>query len=97
MTAHAHHVQNQMRMEGVANQHGWLDVISLSVGRVRRVDFGTKAFGVALSPDEAVLYVRLPRAGRAAAVDPGTFRGAPASRLAAGLDASPLMRPGATP
>jgi DNA-binding beta-propeller fold protein YncE len=47
-----------------ANQRGWLDAIHLSTGRVARVELGSAAFSVALSPDEAVLYVGLRVAGR---------------------------------
>jgi DNA-binding beta-propeller fold protein YncE len=49
----------------VANQSGWLDVIHLPSGRrAATVEFGTAAFGLALSPDERFLFVSLLDAGR---------------------------------
>jgi DNA-binding beta-propeller fold protein YncE len=49
----------------VANESGWLDVIHLPSGRhTARVNFGTAALGLALSPDQAYLFVGLLDAGR---------------------------------
>ncbi|HJS43079.1 MAG TPA: YncE family protein [Gemmatimonadales bacterium] len=49
----------------VANQSGWLDVVHLPSGRrAATVEFGTPAFGVALSPDEQFVFVGLLDAGR---------------------------------
>lgn len=49
----------------IANQSGWLDVIHLPSGRrAATVEFGTAAFGVALSPDEQLVFVSLLDAGR---------------------------------
>ena len=49
----------------VANEAGWLDVIHLPSGRrTATVDFGTPAFGVALSCDERYVFVSLLTAGR---------------------------------
>jgi DNA-binding beta-propeller fold protein YncE len=56
-----------------ANQQGWLDAIHLGTGRqLGRLPLGGPAFGVALSPDEAVLYVGL-LDGRLAVVDRAAF------------------------
>ncbi len=57
-----------------ANQHGWLDAIELSTGCVARVPLGSAAFAVALSPDEAVVYVGLRVAGRVVQIDRPTLR-----------------------
>ena len=57
-----------------ANQRGWLDAIHLTTGRVTRVRVGSPAFAVALSPDEAVVYVGLRVAGRVVQIDPSTFQ-----------------------
>ncbi|HYK82115.1 MAG TPA: YncE family protein [Gemmatimonadales bacterium] len=57
-----------------ANQGGWLDAIHLGTGRMTRVLFGTAAFSVALSPDEAVMYVGLRVAGRVVEVDRPTLQ-----------------------
>jgi YVTN family beta-propeller protein len=49
----------------VANESGWLDVIDVAQWRsVARVPLAGGGFGLALSPDEAHLYVSLPNAGR---------------------------------
>jgi len=49
----------------VANESGWLDVIHLPSGRrAARVNFGTAAFGLALSADQAYVFVGLLDAGR---------------------------------
>jgi DNA-binding beta-propeller fold protein YncE len=57
-----------------ANESGWLDAISLTTGRrLGRLDLGTAALGLALSPDEAVLLVSLVFTGRVAVVDPQRF------------------------
>jgi DNA-binding beta-propeller fold protein YncE len=49
----------------VANESGWLDVTHLPSGRRTATgDFGTPAFGVALSPDERYVFVSLMNAGR---------------------------------
>ncbi len=54
-----------------ANEAGWLDVIHLQTGRrLTRLDFGSTAFGVAISPDEAVVYVSLLHSGLVVIVDP---------------------------
>jgi len=59
----------------VANEDGWLDVIRLSTGaRLARLDLGSPAFGVALSPDDGAAYVSLPFAGRVVVVDTLTLR-----------------------
>lgn len=57
-----------------ANESGWLDVIHLHTGsRVTRLDLGSTAFGVAFSPDDAVLYVGLLYSGLLVVVDPCTL------------------------
>ena len=54
----------------VANEKGWLDVLHLSTGRhIARVSLPSPAFGLALSRDDAVLYVGLIAPGRVVAVD----------------------------
>ncbi len=58
-----------------ANEDGWLDVLHLPSGRqVTRVNFGTGAISLALSPDGAELYVGLKVAGRVARIDRVTLR-----------------------
>jgi len=58
-----------------ANEAGWLDRIHLPSGRqVDRAQFGTAAVSLALSPDEAVLYVGLLFAGRVVQLDRPTLR-----------------------
>ena len=48
----------------VANEGGWLDVYTLATGeRAARVTLAAGGFGMALSPDEAHLYISLPSAG----------------------------------
>jgi len=48
-----------------ANESGWLDVIHLPSGRrTATVEFGTPALGIALSADQAQLFVGLLDAGR---------------------------------
>ena len=48
----------------VANEHGWLDVYSLASGeRLERVELAGGGFGMALSPDQAHLYVGLAQSG----------------------------------
>jgi YVTN family beta-propeller protein len=43
-------------------------------GHRARIELGTAAFGLGLSPDEAVLYVTLPGAGKMAVIDQRTLR-----------------------
>jgi DNA-binding beta-propeller fold protein YncE len=57
-----------------ANQRGWLDAIHLSTRRVARVQLGSAAFAVALSPDEAVVYVGLRVARRVVQIDRSTLQ-----------------------
>lgn len=53
-----------------ANEDGWLDVIQLCNGaRAARRQFGTAAFGVRVSPDDAVVYVTLLGAGQVVVLD----------------------------
>lgn len=57
-----------------ANEGGWLDVIHLQTGRrLTRLDFGSTAFGVAVSPDDAVAYVSLLHTGLVVIVDRATL------------------------
>lgn len=59
----------------VANEDGWLDVFDLSTGaRADSVPLAGPAFGLALSPDGAVLYVGLIRNGAVAVVRRATHR-----------------------
>lgn len=49
----------------VANESGWLDIYSLAGGElVEKVPLAGGGFGMALSPDQAHLYVSLAQAGR---------------------------------
>ncbi|HEX9704706.1 MAG TPA: YncE family protein [Gemmatimonadales bacterium] len=58
-----------------ANEQGWLDAINLSTGRHGApVPLGSGGLGLALSPDEAVLYVGLVFAGRVVVIDRMTLR-----------------------
>ena len=58
-----------------ANEAGWLDAIHLPTGRpLARVQFGTAALSLAVSPDEAVIYVGLLFAGRVVQIDRPTLR-----------------------
>jgi YVTN family beta-propeller protein len=58
-----------------ANEGGWVDVVHLGPVRHRaQVELGTAAFGLGLSPDEAVLYVTLLDAGKVAVIDRRTLR-----------------------
>ena len=57
----------------VANEGGWLNAIHLPTGRISTLAFGTAALGVALSPDEQVLFVSLVFAGRVAVIDCGSL------------------------
>jgi YVTN family beta-propeller protein len=57
-----------------ANQGGWLDVVQLTTGRVTTVALDGPATSVALSPDQAVLYVGLVFDGRVVVIDRGTLR-----------------------
>jgi DNA-binding beta-propeller fold protein YncE len=58
-----------------ANEAGWLDVLQLARGeRVHTIPFGTPALSVAFSPDEAVLFVGLLRAGRVVRIDCRTLQ-----------------------
>src|SRR2546430_552574 len=70
----------------VANEDGWLDVIRLSTGaRLARLDLGSPAFAVAVSPDDGAAYVSLPCAGRVVVVNPLT------------LGVVAVLQPGGTP
>ena len=70
----------------VANEDGWLDVIRLSTGaRLARLDLGSPAFGVAVSPDDGAAYVSLPFAGRVVVVNTLT------------LGVVAVLEPGGTP
>jgi DNA-binding beta-propeller fold protein YncE len=56
-----------------ANEDGWVDVIQLCTGTLlKRLPLGSPAFGVAVSPDDAVVYVSLLRAGRVLVLDRDT-------------------------
>jgi hypothetical protein len=58
-----------------ANEAGWLDVLQLARGeRIHTIPFGRPAFSVALSPDQAVLFVGLVSGGRVVEVDSRTFQ-----------------------
>jgi YVTN family beta-propeller protein len=57
-----------------ANEGGWLNAIHLPTGRTSRLDLGTGALGLALSPDEQLLFVSLVFAGRVAVIDTETLR-----------------------
>jgi DNA-binding beta-propeller fold protein YncE len=52
-----------------ANEGGWLNAIHLPTGRVSTLDLGSGGLGLALSPDEQVLFVSLVFAGRIAVID----------------------------
>ncbi len=53
-----------------ANEGGWLDVIHLQTGRrITRLDLGSTAFGIALSPDDALAHVTLLHSGLVVIVD----------------------------
>jgi DNA-binding beta-propeller fold protein YncE len=53
-----------------ANESGWLDAVHLPSGRqIARLTFDAGALSLALSPDDAMLYVGLTAAGRVACVD----------------------------
>ena len=53
-----------------ANEDGWLDVFDLTTGeRVDRVTTDGGGFGIALSPDEAHVYVSLSNAGKVQVVN----------------------------
>jgi len=56
------------------NEDGWLDVIHLPTGRHASVRFDSMAHGLAISPDDTVLYVGLLRAGHVAVVDRRSLR-----------------------
>ena len=59
----------------VANELGGLDVVDLKRGVVTAsVEVGGAAFGLALSPDNAVIYVGLVGAERVVVVDRSTLR-----------------------
>jgi hypothetical protein len=51
------------------NEKGWLDVVHLTTGKTTRRQFGTPLEEIALTPDQAFLYVSLRAAGRVAIVD----------------------------
>jgi len=69
-----------------ANEDGWLDVIRLSTGaRIARLELGSPAFGVAVSPDDGAVYVGLPFAGQVLVLDPLT------------LAVMAILRPGGRP
>lgn len=54
----------------VANEDGWIDVYTLATGeRAASVALAAGGFGMALSPDEAHLYVSLPDAGQVQVVN----------------------------
>jgi YVTN family beta-propeller protein len=58
-----------------ANEEGWVDVFQLGPVRHRaQIELGAAAFGLGLSPDEAVLYVTLLDAGKVAVIDRRTLR-----------------------
>ncbi|OLC44583.1 MAG: hypothetical protein AUH75_01025 [Gemmatimonadetes bacterium 13_1_40CM_4_65_7] len=51
------------------NEKGWLDVVHLTTGKSTRRAFGTPLEEIALTPDQAFLYLSLRTAGRVAIVD----------------------------
>lgn len=57
-----------------ANEAGWLDAIHLATGRRTTRPLGASALGLALSPDEQVLFVSLVFAGRVLVIDRRTLR-----------------------
>lgn len=54
------------------NEDGWMDTIHLTTGKRESLHLGSMAHGLALSPDGAVLYVGLLRAGEVAVIDAQT-------------------------
>jgi YVTN family beta-propeller protein len=56
-----------------ANEGGWLNTIHLPTGRVTTLELGHRALGLALSPDEQVLFVGLVFDGRVIVIDRGTL------------------------
>jgi YVTN family beta-propeller protein len=58
-----------------ANEAGWVDVFQLGPVHQRgQIELGAAAFGLGLSPDEAVVYVTLLGAGTVAVIDRRTLR-----------------------
>jgi len=55
------------------NEDGWLDAIHLATGQRTTVRFESMANGLAVSPDDAVLYVSLLGAGHVVVVDRDTL------------------------
>jgi lactonase family protein with 7-bladed beta-propeller len=51
------------------NEQGWLDVVHLATGKTTRRPFGTPVEEIALTPDQAFLYLSLRIAGRVAILD----------------------------
>ncbi|HMJ58255.1 MAG TPA: YncE family protein [Gemmatimonadales bacterium] len=58
----------------VANEGGWLNAVHLPTGRVSSLTLDGPSMGLALSPDQEVLFVGLLFAGRIAVVDTRTFK-----------------------
>jgi len=59
----------------VANENGWLDVFDVAAGaRLDSVPLAGRAFGLARSPDDAVLYVGLYSTGQVAVINRATRR-----------------------
>jgi YVTN family beta-propeller protein len=56
-----------------ANQGGWLDVVQLTTGRMTSVALDGPATSLAMSPDQAVLFVGLVFDGRVVVIDRGTL------------------------
>lgn len=56
-----------------ANEKGWLNRIHLPTGRLTTVTLGGRAIGLALSPDEQVLFVGMVFDGRVIVIDASTL------------------------
>jgi DNA-binding beta-propeller fold protein YncE len=55
------------------NEKGWLDVVHLTTGKATRRHFGTPLEEIALTPDQAFLYLSLRTAGRVEIIDAHTL------------------------
>jgi YVTN family beta-propeller protein len=66
----------------VANEARGLDVVTLATGTVRTIELDGGAYGLALSPDDAQLYVTVPSTGQVHVVD--RARGTASAAIAVG-------------
>jgi len=55
------------------NEHGWLDLVHLPTGKIVRRTFETPVVEMALTPDQAILYVSQRAAGRIAMINAHTL------------------------